>query len=576
MRQSAASLPVQSESPHRSAKAPRPGFVIPMPQLDPNDAQNGICEAIARLTPQGQPEVTHLEALFALDKHAQPVIRLLLTQYVEGHGGVAPFEWMAWHSASRLTRSLSQAYEYFLQHIRNTISDAWALHESAVMVQLFDHRKAEFLLRFFRYKKRNAEHWKQLHEWYRIARERPVLNRGATYVETHDEHRAIDQVEQQYLQMLLLEAMNGGQFSPIEGLSAHRWFERWCSDSELHLVEVDAARGLHPQGFVVDLDGSDGLRRSGEDGGKDRQLLYFDPSPLCATIDREIAALKDEDRAVDEAVRNTRGQLALLNRLSILFSPNPVSFERRSVRRPVSVAVRVIAGFSNIVAELHKNGHAQNYGTLSAAPTDSEDTISPDGSTFSPLFAADAGLVLSSSGCPVETIPQIWQVKDRSDSGCRMRAQIDNLNQVIPGSLIVVRDRETSPWTVAVVRWFRRLVVDHVEIGVEYLGRTPRFVKVVADAGGDYDYDGVPANVGPDSKVPRCYAALYLPPSDKHPAMPIKTMLLPARDFTGGCNVTLLSSSATHRVRLSEPIQQHFEYIWTSFAVVDKVMAPSK
>src|SRR6202022_4066478 len=85
---------------------------------------------------------------------------------------------------------------------------------------------------------------------------------------------------------------------------------------------------------------------------------------------------------------------------------------------------------------------------------------------------------------PFGAVPKIWQVKDRSDLGCRMRAQIDNLNLVIPGSLIIIRDGETAPWIVAVVRWFRRLMVDHVEIGVEYLGREPRFVRLVANDGG--------------------------------------------------------------------------------------------
>jgi hypothetical protein len=164
---------------------------------------------------------------------------------------------------------------------------------------------------------------------------------------------------------------------------------------------------------------------------------------------------------------------------------------------------------------------------------------------------------------PFDPIPQIWQVKDQSDSGCRMRAQIDNLNLVIPGSLIVIRDSETAPWIVSVVRWFRRLMVDHVEIGIEYLGREPRFVKLVTDSDSD-----APAET--PNFASRCFAALYLPPSEQYPTMPIKTLLLPAQDFRSDSDVTLLSSSATYRMRLSEPIQQQFEYVWTSFALLDE------
>lgn len=108
-------------------------------------------------------------------------------------------------------------------------------------------------------------------------------------------------------------------------------------------------------------------------------------------------------------------------------------------------------------------------------------------------------------------------------------------------------------------------MVDHVEIGVEYLGRKPRFVKMIAG------YDGDLAIAETPDLVPRCFAALYLPPSEERPTMPIKTMLLPAHEFRAGCEVTLLSSNATYRMRLNEPIQQQFEYVWTSFALVDKV-----
>jgi hypothetical protein len=105
--------------------------------------------------------------------------------------------------------------------------------------------------------------------------------------------------------------------------------------------------------------------------------------------------------------------------------------------------------------------------------------------------------------------------------------------------------------------------VDYVEIGVEYLGREPRFVKLVTDS-------DVPVAEAPNG-ASRCFAALYLPPSAEYPTMPIKTLLLPANDFRTDSDVTLLSSSATYRMRLSQPIQQQYEYVWTSFALVDEL-----
>ena len=169
----------------------------------------------------------------------------------------------------------------------------------------------------------------------------------------------------------------------------------------------------------------------------------------------------------------------------------------------------------------------------------------------------------------------VWQVKDRSDSGCRMRGQIDDLNRVIPGSLIAFREEENIHWTVTVMRRLRRLMVDYVEIGVEHLGRRPRFVKVVTDCLQVPAIDDVSVDVAPNDRR-KCFGALYLPASDMHPTMPIQTLLVPAGVFNVGRTITLLSSAATYQLRLNKPIEQQSDFVWTSFAVIDKSVAKSQ
>jgi hypothetical protein len=386
--------------------------------------------------------------------------------------------------------------------------------------------------------------------------------------------RTIGELEQQYLQILLLEAMNNGRFSPREALWAYRWFARWCGGPALRLSAANGSVHVEPKGFVVDLGGTDGLKRppvaAGDHPAGD--LLYFDSSPLRPIIDQETASLRDSATLPDGVTPATRaGQLALLSKLAILFAPVPVDIKRRAERKPVALAVQAIAGFQYIVGELHRNGQRQSEAFSSAEAAVTEDAIASFARpSLSPIFPAtgNGSQIPPAMAGVFDSLPQIWQVKDRSDSGCRMRAQIDDLNGVIPGSLIAVRESQTAPWIVSVVRWFRRLMVDYVEIGVEHLGREPRFVKLVTDGDGD-----VPAAEAPNF-ASRCFAALYMPPSAEYPTMPIKTLLLPANDFRTDSDVTLLSSSATYRMRLSAPIQQQFEYVWTSFSLVDEVAPP--
>jgi hypothetical protein len=380
--------------------------------------------------------------------------------------------------------------------------------------------------------------------------------------------QAANELEQHYLQALLLDVMNTGQFSPREALWASRWFARWCSEPGMRLTRLRDGDAPDARGFVLDLDGAEGLQRPGAAG---RKLLHFDSSPLRALIDAEVATLTREATLSHRTAPAERaGQQALLNRLASLFAPVHVEVTRRAERTPVAFTVQATAGFAFIVEELRKSGQARGSSNAGSASYGEAATSAVGSSTYSPLFAAGGqeGQAIFSIADQLNAIPQIWQVKDRSDTGCRMRGQIDNMNRVIPGSLIALRDSEGASWTVSVVRWFRRLMVDHVEIGVEYLGRKPRFIKLVADGDPDAELE-----FGQDP-APRCFAALYMPPSTQFPTLPIKTILLPACEFRRGGEFTLLSSSATYRMRLNEAIQQQFEYVLTSFSIIGKTALP--
>jgi hypothetical protein len=158
------------------------------------------------------------------------------------------------------------------------------------------------------------------------------------------------------------------------------------------------------------------------------------------------------------------------------------------------------------------------------------------------------------------TVPEIWQIRDRSDSGCRIRGKASDLNGFIPGSMLAMREDESFPWTVVVVRRLRRLMVDYVEVGAEFIGSRPRYVKLVPER----------SAVPPGDPEPRSIGALYFPPSDAYPAMPIRTLLLAAREYQADRDLTLLSSNATYRLRLNEPIRHQMEFVWTSFTVLGK------
>ena len=121
------------------------------------------------------------------------------------------------------------------------------------------------------------------------------------------------------------------------------------------------------------------------------------------------------------------------------------------------------------------------------------------------------------------------------------------------------RDND-APWTVAIVRRFSKVVGDGVELGVEHIGRDPKRVVLLGPDNKD----------APNAKRDKI-VALYLPESNAYPRIPIKTLIVPAHEYSPGRVLTMVSTTNETAVRLKEPIEQQRDFVWTSFDVVDPV-----
>ena len=542
---------------------------------DPIAAQKVLCEAVSRLVSNHEPDDHQLSALLSFDRHAHQISKRLLVRYGEGDAQLRSIDRRVFISAQQLSRSFAQAYELFLGHVENSADKSWRESTGTILIRLFRHRQVELLLRLFRYKKRNSEQWRQVHRAYQFAQAEGLVNDCMPRSPPEDKSAPEQTLDRQFIQILLVGAMNTGQFSPRELLWASNWIARWRS--LLTLQSADANGGAHGErnGFVVDLRGAEGPKRfyAGETGDFPQHFLHLDTAPLMGAIDKEVAALNDAPTAANSSVSTERdSRRALLSKLRMLFAPDPVHIKRRSDRKPVAFSVQAISGLSHIVQVLREEAQRKTEQMAASAAQIEEITISPASghARVSTSVLGTAGLDPFSIPTTFGAKPQTWQVKERSDSGCRMRGQTGDLKGLIPGSLIAFREGENAQWTVAVVRRLRRLMVDHVEIGVEHIGRRPRFVKVVTDCHPDPSVNDVANN------TQRCFGALYLPASEKHPTMPIKTLLVPASAFDAGRAITLLSSTAIYTLRLNKPLEQQSGFVWTSFAVIDKGEATSQ
>ncbi len=545
-------------------------FCRSLPQQEPIAAQVLLCGELLRVFSNRQPGERELGALLVLDRYAHQISKRLLLKYAEGDAQLRSLDREFFISAQRLSRSFGEAYEVFLGRVENPVDDFWRGQTGTILVNLFRHRESDLLLRLFRYKKRNSEQWRQLHAIYALAQAHGVVNDDSSAGATGGRPASGPTLEQQFIRILLLGALGTGQFSPRELVWARDWIGRWHRSLSLRPANTLNRPHDRRDGYVVDLRSAEGLRRTG--AGEAGDFLHLDTAPLTKAIEQEMAVLKDLASAPDSAaLPEQESRRALLSRLDLLLAPAPVHTKRRGERESVALPVQTISSLPHVVQMLREEAQRKSEQSAASAAQLEDITISPtSGHTriLTSMSGAQGFAALSIETAFGARI-NAWQIKDRSDSGCRMRGQTNNLNNLIPGSLITMRENEGAPWTVAVVRRLRRLMVDHLEISVEYIGRRPRFVKMVTD------HKLAPLGNDAPGGAQKCFGALYLPASDKHPTMPIKTLLVPASVFNAGRYVTLLSSSATYSLRLNKPLEQQSEFVWTSFAVLEKAVAAS-
>ena len=453
----------------------------------------------------------------------------------------------------------------FLRHVRgNNAGVEWKAHAPAILVQLFKHREIDLLVALYRYEAWPRGRWKELNGAYEFALTHNLARQPVGADRRNGKTVKTITLEQTFIRILLLQLMDSGQFLPSDIAVARQWIARWCELSSLEPIDPHDGMLSSTDGFVVNLAGYEGVKRlasSHAATGTTGTYLRLDAARIAESIEHESAAVGNAAPASgSEAMVHAR-RLALLSKLKIVFAPKRPRFKRRGERTEVaSMPVQaMIGGLSSLFRMLRNESRRVANAVTSPSPDVVEITISDVSNYAGVRRSPSPGASMGALPLATFDVPQpLWDVRDRSESGCRLRARTSNPRQSLPGSLMAFRDND-APWTVAIVRRFSKIVGENVELGVEHIGRDPKRVLLIA-------HDNKDAGNAKRNKI----VALYLPESDAYPRIPIKTLIVPADEYSPGRVFTMLSTNEA-AVRLKEPIEQQRDFVWTSFDVVDRV-----
>ena len=422
-----------------------------MPNDDPIAAQKAICEAVSRVLQVDALDARQLDVLLGLDRHARRIGKRLLRRYVEGNAQLQVFHRRDWSAALRLSQSFHEAYRHSWRQIRTRpattgsrirtafCSSCFTIAKSSSCSGSFDTRSG------FRPTGRRSTRSTSLRSNKASPDSTSTPSSSGQACEGNDARGAVHPhpVARPVEQRAVLAARG------TVGRCSSQPLVPKLASSVVRRKRRNAGR---EKGFVVDLDGTEGLRRAVPSTADN--ALFLDTSPLMELIAEELEAQSEGDFRLGELEFATRaGKIAMLKKVAVIVDPTPVRIRRRGERTQIAVAVEGVAGFADIVQVLREEA-----GTVPVMTQVEGITISPfSAERYSSSFPADVGIdpgaAPDADGQVV--VPQVWQVKDRSDSGRRMRGQIEDLNQLIPGALIATREGAHAPWTVSVVRRFQ-------------------------------------------------------------------------------------------------------------------------
>jgi hypothetical protein len=527
-------------------------FARGLSEDSPGRAQERLGAVLADVVEWRRPDPDRLQALRVLDAQGLRILEAVLAEYAALGPHVQSQDRRLAKPAFELCTAFVQAFDHVLRLLRDPAASRGLLARTPdVFVRLLRYREVEMALTLCQYDTWQRARWKALHDLYAKAREHGIANAKVVVAQRKDGADVTVTPEEIYLRILLLEVAGCGQLLPSEIAATRRSLARWAEGLALAPLTGSADGGpIDRAGFCLDLRGPGGLTRnarSSTDG-----LLWLDTAPLAAAIEAESVALR---QSADPAAAH---RALLLSRLAPLYAPAAIKAKRRGERNEVSLGSVQVAfgGLEGIYRMLRDEARRRTGRAPEAAPEVDEIIIGEPGV---PSPSAQQPIDQDSSGSAFTAMSAAgaWQIRDSSDSGCRLRGRAAELRFLLPGSLIAFRPAEEAPWRLAVVRRLRKILGTNVELGVERLAVAPQRIVLT---------DERVMRAG-DRRKPARTIAFYLPECAERPRIPVRTLVVPASEFAPG-RVMTMASSRDLRVRMKEPLERQAEFVWTTFEFV--------
>ena len=505
-----------------------------------------VADHDARRTP------SQLEAVFALDAGTAELRRALTAQYIEHANRSGRIENQLWSALFDLSQAFLVAYQAFARDVAaHGASSKWQQMLPELIARQVVHLGLDAKIRLFRYEQWIPAKWTELHALFSLACSRQVERQ----ILALDGPQSSTTIEHEYLLVLVLQLVHGGNVTPRHLEYVAQQLREWCQPLRFSLEASSATS------FYVDLAGREGLRRR-TPAPLEGRVLFLDTRPLHAVLLQHILVLEQKVRMQPLSDRTPKRaeQLALLRKLAAQADPEFKPFARRGERTASGGTVDAIVGFARIASYLREEDRN---------PVDRADTGQSFGAT---MEIAVFGRLLNEQDRIHEqarrrlaahaTPGGPWEIKDISQTGYRLVAPMLVASGVTLGTATALRPHGSASWALGVVRRIRRLTSDRAEIGLQLVANAMIGVDLVEQRkslDADYSVDGESTTING-----RTFGGLFLALRKRGSETPVHSLMLPAVEYQPSRRLKLQTSRTLTPIRLGRLLEQQPDWVWAA------------
>jgi hypothetical protein len=533
-------------------------WLAQFPASDPLAVHAEVVAQLGRAADRGaERSPQRLEAIFRADAGTQLLQRNLTAQYIEHARRSSKIENQLWQALFDLTQSYLVCYVLYAREIAERGQSAkW----KALLPELIAREVAQLGIdmkaRLFRYEPWIPAKWMELHDLFALACSHQIERQPLVLAA----EREATTIEHQYLDVLCLNLLNPGNLTARQIAAIGDEVGNWTQSLRLSLESPGVAS------FFVDLGSRVGLRRR-TPAPLEGRVLFLDTRPLHALLREQLLGLEQKvrnDPLSDKTGRRTE-QLALFSKLAAQADPEFRPFPRRGERTPSSGEVDAIVGFARITGFLREEerapvpefepGHSYG-GTLELAVFGHQRHEDERRHELVRRRLA----AFATSGGP-------WEIRDVSHSGFRLVAPMSVATSITLGTLVALRSRGQTSWSLGVVRRMRRLTAERAEIGLQILANVLIAVTLVEQRAGAQA--SLAANGNPAGPNAPSIDALFLALRRRESDTPVQSLIVAASDFQPQRRFRLQTPKASYPIRFGSPLELEPEWVWASVEPIE-------